>query len=71
MRNAWMLMPIAAKNGVPIRENVNRISAEIDTALIAILRWYSGVAPAVRLTNTGATDSGSTTTKNTMKNLMT
>ena len=43
----------------------------MDTALKAIRRWNSGVAPLVRLTNTGAMDSGSTTTKNTMKNLMT
>ncbi len=38
MRKAWMLMPIAERKGVPISENVNSISAEIDTALYAILR---------------------------------
>ncbi len=66
-----MLMPIAARNGLPINENVSRITAAIATALQAMRRWYCGVASTVRLTNTGATDSGSTTTKNTIKNLMT
>ena len=68
IRNASRLMPMRPRKGAPPRANSTRITADTPTALTAMRRLYWRVAPLVSPLNSGMSEIGSTTTKNTMKN---
>src|SRR5262245_42694816 len=67
--NESMAMPIAARNPAPTSAKSRSIPLATNTDFRAILCRQYELAPSVRPENTGISEIGSTTTKNTMKNL--
>ncbi len=66
--NDSRLIPISSRNAAPPSANSSRMPAATTTAFAAMRRLYATFAPWVSLLNTGISETGSTTTKNTTKN---
>src|SRR5262245_33226676 len=71
MRNASMLMPMILRNPAPPTANSRSTMPAMQTALSAILRRKASSSPSVIAANSGTSVTGSTTTKNSTKNLTT